>query len=134
MREILFFVLLIWFLSVFLIAYFMEKLERRLKLEVFLRQLENDSDRDVRESTNLTVSGDDSRMDETLEQNRTSYLDETIECEPSLPSSVPEVVVVEEDDEQDQLDTTRAGSADEEEVEEEKKESSSSQDTQDQRP
>lgn len=78
------------------LAYFMEKLERRLKLEVFLRQLENDSDRDVRESTNVSISGDDSQMDETLETNRTSYLDETIECEPS--SNVPEVVVVMDED------------------------------------
>lgn len=74
----------------------MEKLERRLKLEVFLRQLENDSDRDVRESTNVSITGDDSQMDETLETNRTSYLDETIECEPS--SNVPEVVVVMDED------------------------------------
>lgn len=74
----------------------MEKLERRLKLEVFLRQLENDTDRDVRESTNVSISGDDSQMDETLETNRTSYLDETIECEPS--SNVPEVVVVMDED------------------------------------
>lgn len=67
-----------------------------MKLEVFLRQLENDSDRDVRESTNVSISGDDSQMDETLETNRTSYLDETIECEPS--SNVPEVVVVMDED------------------------------------
>lgn len=103
-------------------AYFVESLERRLKLEVILRQLENDSDRDVRASTNVSGFGDDSRNDETLDTNRTSYLDETIECEPSVGISVPEVVVVVAEDEdnnkaeeeEERNQTTRAGSAEEE--------------------
>ena len=83
----------------------MESLERRLKLEVILRQLENDSDRDVRASTNVSGSGDDSRMDESLDTNRTSYLDETIECEPS--GSVPEVVVVAAEEEEEAGEPTK---------------------------
>lgn len=100
-------VVLIIFISLPL-AYFTESLERRLKLEVILRQLENDPDRDVRESTNVPVVMEDSQMDETLESNRTNYLDETIECEPSTSSSVPEVVVVpdEEDEQPNQMTTT----------------------------
>lgn len=86
-------------------AYFQDSLERRLKLEVILHQLENDSDRDVRASTNVAGFTDDSKMDETLDTNRTSYLDETIECEPSVPG-LPEVVVlgdaVEEDEAEQQ--------------------------------
>lgn len=106
-------------------AYFVESLERRLKLEVILRQLENDSDRDVRASTNVSGFGDDSRNDETLDTNRTSYLDETIECEPSGGISVPEVVVVVAEDEdnnkaeeeEERNQTTRAGSAEEDKPE-----------------
>lgn len=73
---------------------------------MILRQLENDSDRDVRASTNVFTNNDDSCLDESLETNRTNYLDETIECEPSVAGGVPEVVVVGEDGEQDDQNET----------------------------
>lgn len=87
-----------------------------MKLEVMLRQLENDSDRDVRASTNVPGFTDDSRMDETVDTNRTTYLDETIECEPSA-SSVPEVVVVASDEDEEEQNQMEAGAPAEEKEE-----------------
>lgn len=64
---------------------------------MILRKLETDSDRDVRASANI-FSTDDSCVDESsVEMNRTNYLDETIECEPTAAERVPEVVVVNEE-------------------------------------
>ena len=70
-----------------------------------LRQLENDTDRDVRASTNVSVVTDDSQLEESLDTNHTKYLDETIECEPSMSTTatleggaVPKVVVVADED------------------------------------
>lgn len=106
----------------FIAVYFLESLERRLKLEVILRQLENDSDRDVRASANATSSADESRMDETLDNNRTCYLDETIECEPScgvveVPptgGAVVEAEEVTEDSQEGNKEETKAGGDEEE--------------------
>lgn len=83
------------------VAFFTDSLERRLTVEMVLKQLEQDPDRDVRESTNATQVTDDSRMDETL-ANRVMYLDETIECEPIGAGSVPEVVLVDEDNKEEE--------------------------------
>lgn len=76
---------------------------------MILRQLENDSDRDVRASTSVAGFSDDSQTEETMDTNRTTYLDETIECEPPSvlgSSSVPEVVVLGGDEDQQEQNQT----------------------------
>lgn len=53
-------------------VYFMEKLERWLKFELVLRQLENDSSRFVYESTNLFVLVNDWRRGTVLSSTASS--------------------------------------------------------------
>lgn len=63
----------------------------------------------MRASTNVPGFTDDSRIDETGDTNRTAYLDETIECEPSASSVVPEVVVVASDEDEEEQNQIEAG-------------------------
>lgn len=66
----------------------MESLERRLKLEVILGQLEKDLDRDVREATTATGLKDDSNVEEPAADR--SVLDETVDNDAQVAEEASE--------------------------------------------